>query len=150
MGAAWSCPVQPHCYPSAAAGSGVGPTGSWGDPSLPPQKSGELKRWGLGGRKFLCFSRPPKPLYFPHHLCPSPKDRNHQFPQLPTSVFVDGDSTVQAPKFEHSRAQNLHFNKTSLLRCSTGNIVNNIIRIMYSARWVLDLWGHHFVSYVNV
>lgn len=32
---------------------------------------------------------------------------------------------------------------------STGNIVNNVIT-MYDVRWVLDLQGDHFASYLNV
>ena len=32
---------------------------------------------------------------------------------------------------------------------STGNIVKNIV-IMYDVRWVPDLLGDHFVSYINV
>ena len=31
-----------------------------------------------------------------------------------------------------------------------GNIVNNILITVCGVRWVLDLWGDHFVSYKDV
>ena len=36
------------------------------------------------------------------------------------------------------------------IKCSIGDIVNNIVVTMYGARWVLDISGDPFVSYINV
>lgn len=33
---------------------------------------------------------------------------------------------------------------------SLGTVVNNIMITMWDVRWVLNLWGGHFVKYKNV
>ena len=41
-------------------------------------------------------------------------------------------------------------NQYGNVKHSMGNIVNSIVITMCGARWLLDLWGHHFVRYINV
>lgn len=36
------------------------------------------------------------------------------------------------------------------VECSMGNIVNSTAITRRSARWVRDLWGDHFVGYIDV
>lgn len=44
------------------------------------------------------------------------------------------------------RLQNSH----RTVKNSLGNVVNNIVITMYSARWVLDLSGDYFINDINV
>lgn len=53
---------------------------------------------------------------------------------------------VKGLRSTHCQLQNSHGD----VKYSAGTIVNNIIMTMYSARWVLELLGDHFMNYMNV
>ena len=36
------------------------------------------------------------------------------------------------------------------VKYSIGDRVNSIVITMYGVKWVLVLWGDHFVSYINI
>lgn len=44
----------------------------------------------------------------------------------------------------------LYKDSHSNVKCSVGNVVNNIVTTLYTARWVLDLCGADRFSYTNV